>query len=291
MFSMFDEWEEKTFWPSLGSKDGGSDDASQNAALEIAVDVGIRSSKLGQQLSTGLIVSNKVLNEEAVKAAGDAEKRHLEINLPSDMSYKVGDYLAILPTNPLADVKRVMKRFQIPWDAVLRIDKEKSAPTSLPTVPISAHDLFSSYVELSLPATKRDLLTLANAAEGKTKDELTATANDSDKYNEECNKPRVSPLDIMEKYPELNIPLGVFISMLPLMRIRQYSISSSPLWNPQACTLTVSVLNTKSTAGERQHIGVASNFLASLAEGDYVQVSARKSHGGFTLPLDVQKVG
>lgn len=31
--------------------------------MDVAVDVGIRSSELGQQLSTGLVVSNKFLNE------------------------------------------------------------------------------------------------------------------------------------------------------------------------------------------------------------------------------------
>jgi cytochrome P450/NADPH-cytochrome P450 reductase len=76
-------------------------------------------------LDLGTVLGNRVLT-----AAGHAEKRHIEFELPKDMSYQAGDYLAMwvcqaymiqhranellsLPTNPDASVQRVLARFGI----------------------------------------------------------------------------------------------------------------------------------------------------------------------------------
>ena len=98
---------------------------------------------------------------------------------------------------------------------------------------------------------------------------------------------RLSVLDILVSNPSLKISLGSFIHMLPAMRVRQYSISSSPLWNPSHCTLTVSVVSAPALAGTGDDFrGVASNFLAGLAPGDRVQVAVRPSAAAFALPAD-----
>lgn len=47
-------------------------------------------------------------------------------------------------------------------------------------------------------------------------------------------------LDILEAHQDIKLSLTVFLQMLPAMRVRQYSISSSPLWSPQHVTLTIS---------------------------------------------------
>lgn len=70
------------------------------------------------------------------------------------------------------------------------------------------------------------------------------------------------------------------------MRIRQYSISSSPLYAPDACTLTFAVLDQEAISGIGRHVGVASNYLAHLEADDFIQVSVRASGRPFHLPLD-----
>lgn len=78
--------------------------------------------------------------------------------------------------------------------------------------------------------------------------------------------------------------------MLPPMRIRQYSISSTPLADPTIATLTWSVLDTPSkAAGSKRFLGVASNYLSSVEEGDRVYVAVKPSHGNFHPPNDVEK--
>jgi len=95
------------------------------------------------------VVSNQVLTAE-----GEPEKRHIVLELPSGMTYKTGDYLAVLPINNQKNIRRVLKWAHLPWDAVLTI--KTGANTTLPTgYPISAIDVLGAYVELSQPATRK----------------------------------------------------------------------------------------------------------------------------------------
>lgn len=75
--------------------------------------------------------------------------------------------------------------------------------------------------------------------------------------------------------------------MLPQLRLRQYSISSSPLAGANICTLTCRVLDEESLQGGKRYLGVASNFLSRLRPGDHVHVNVKPSHHSFHLPLDI----
>ena len=76
--------------------------------------------------------------------------------------------------------------------------------------------------------------------------------------------------------------------MLPQLRLRQYSISSSPLAEEGSCTLTWGVIDEESFQGDgKRFLGVASNYLSNLQEGDHVHVNVKQSHQSFHLPLDV----
>jgi len=78
--------------------------------------------------------------------------------------------------------------------------------------------------------------------------------------------------------------------MLPPMRIRQYSISSSPLSDPTTASITWSVLDTPSkAAGAKRFLGVASNYLSAVEEGDRIHVAVKPSHGHFHPPADIEK--
>ncbi|KAK5007552.1 hypothetical protein LTR28_005140 [Elasticomyces elasticus] len=218
---------------------------TESAYTEQGLDVTVsspRKSTLRQDVSEARVVATQTLTAPDVPP-----KRHIEIELPSDMTYTAGDYLAILPLNPAESVLRVMRRFGLAWDSMLTISAQNG--TTLPTeIPISAFNLFGAYVELSQPTTKRGITTLADACkDGATKSELTKLAGDT--FADEISKKRVSLLDLLDRYPDIELPLGSFIASLPPMRVRQYSISCSPLWNPKHVTLTYAVLNQPSLSG------------------------------------------
>ena len=74
------------------------------------------------ELALGTVVANRELVDMAA-ARRPASKRHVEIALPEGMSYRAGDYLAVLPLNPAAVVDRALTRFDLAYDAqvVVRI--------------------------------------------------------------------------------------------------------------------------------------------------------------------------
>lgn len=77
------------------------------------------------------------------------------------------------------------------------------------------------------------------------------------------------------------------------MRIRQYSISSSPLHEPQSCTLTYALVDAPAppiSKPEHHYFGVATTYLASLVPGDKLLVSVRPSHTAFHPPLDIANI-
>jgi cytochrome P450/NADPH-cytochrome P450 reductase len=233
MFSDFEAWEDDSLWPALQNKYGAEDSADaadDGLSVEITVP---RKTTLRQDVEEAIVLSTKTLCE-----AGSV-KKHIEIQLPTGMNYRAGDYLAVLPFNPKSTVSRVFKRFQLSWDAMLEIHSDR--PTSLPTeAPVSAADILGAYVELSQPATKRvsqclvftanqpghfangnqNILTLAEATQDKsTVEQLQKLAGDD--YQDAISSKRVSILDLLEKFSSISLPFGAFLAMLPPMRVRQ----------------------------------------------------------------------
>lgn len=109
-------------------------------------------------------------------------------------------------------------------------------------------------------------------------------------YSEGIQEKRASLLDLLERFPEIPITLGTFLTLLPSLRLRTYSISSSPSWESNHATLTLSVLEGPSTSpGSDRFLGVASNYLAGLTPGDLIHVATRSVKDIFQLPTDLSK--
>lgn len=286
MFTKFESWEDEVFWPAMKEKYGIEADGQDADGLQGGLSVEIstpRSSTLRQDVKEAVVTAAHDLTSPEAPT-----KKHIEIQLPSDMSYSAGDYLAILPINPKQTVHRALRRFQLPWDAHVTISSHSQ--TTLPTgSSVAASDVLGAYVELAQPATKRSVVALS----GATKDEETKAALQrlgGEDYLTEVNAKRLSVLDLLEKHPSIELPFATFLSLLPPMRVRQYSISSSPLWNPNNLTLTYAVLDAPALSGTGQrYVGVATSYLASLEAGDKLHVAIRPSHASFHLPVDSEK--
>ncbi|KAG2413724.1 hypothetical protein HFD88_002913 [Aspergillus terreus] len=293
MFTDFDSWGESVFWPSVMSKFGVqvNGTAKEASGLEIQIRPGMRASALGLRLQEGQVLENRLLTAPSVP-----EKRMLRFKLPPDMTYQCGDYLAILPVNPPNVVRWAIRRFNLSWDSTLTVWKPTDASGSIAVpleTPISALELFSTYVELSQPASKWDLKYLADAAHGDTsvQNELRSLASDATRFVDEIVQQRVSPLDILLRHPVIDLPLNTFLTMLPPMRVRQYSISSSPLVDPSECSIKFSVLKSPSPSTSSRDSGfegVASTYLAGLQPGEKAYMTVRPSTFGFKPPLDLQ---
>lgn len=100
---------------------------------------------------------------------------------------------------------------------------------------------------------------------------------------------RPSVLHLLLMFPSATLSFAEYVSMLPPLHARRYSISSSPLSDPRSCTLTYGVTNFGPEAGRSEFrvYGAASNYLANLKVNDKVLVSLRPSNTHFRLPADL----
>ncbi|KGO57871.1 Oxidoreductase FAD/NAD(P)-binding [Penicillium expansum] len=287
IFSDFDSWTESSLWQRIAETFGSTQiEPIPTSALHVKVSTKMRATILGHKMEEGIVLESERLTHPDAPA-----KRHVKFRLPEDMTYQPGDYLAVLPMNPPSVVQKALRRFNLPSDAILEIQKPDGL-TSFPPipldVPVSAVEILSAFVELSQPACNRDIKLFVEAAvsDEQTQQELRALA-----ASEELQVRRSSPLDLLIKYPAIDISIGDYITMLPPMRVRQYSISSSPLLDPSECTISFSVIDTplaidKDLPSEGRYLGVASNYLSNLNAGDKAHIAVRTSQNGFKPPKD-----
>ena len=93
-------------------------------------------------------------------------------------------------------------------------------------------------------------------------------------------------LDLLERYPACRLPFPVFLDLLPALAPRYYSISSSPLLNPQSCSVTEGVLHAPARCGVGDFDGVCSTYLQGLEPGSTIFVFARQPTIPFRPPAD-----
>ncbi|KAJ7508252.1 fatty acid hydroxylase [Mycena galericulata] len=279
-FQSFDEWEAR-LWATL------SKEYSTSRSEALAQTLEVNMADAGKERATALRQADALLGrvaENRVLTKDGPVKRHIEFELPEGVSARAGDYVSILPQNPIRDVHRVLARFSLSNEQEVTLSSV--GPTSLPVGrPVKLSEVLSGYVELSQPATSRDLDILTKVATEETTRSYLSELKAS--YNEAVLAKRLSVFEILENHPDISLSIGAFLQMMPSMRVRQYSISSSPLWNPSHITVTVSVLDAPSLAGKtttQPFLGVGSNYLASLISGDRVQMAIRPSAAAFHPP-------
>ncbi|TVY56947.1 Bifunctional cytochrome P450/NADPH--P450 reductase [Lachnellula cervina] len=286
VFGDFEDWEEEVLWPKLTLDETDISQLSVPvSAIAAEISTNARASTLRHDLVVGTVNETRILTAE-----GESVKQHMEIQLPSDSNYECGDYLAILPLNSEKNVKRTMTRFGLPWDAIITIKGNGSGPSAIPNnTPLSIYDVLKSYVELSQPATKGSLKICAQFAESvDEKLDLEKIALNTDLFKDEIINKRVSVIDILYNHPSISLPFQTFLFLLPPLRVRQYSISSSPLQKPDTCTITYGSIHQPAFGDSSQIFdGVTSTYLSSLVKGDRVQCSLRTtSKNTFRIPAD-----
>ncbi|KAK8116412.1 uncharacterized protein PG998_004693 [Apiospora kogelbergensis] len=177
------------------------DNAPVKPTIEMDVSKADRAAHLQQNVQWATVTSAKALTSE-----GTSEKRQIEIELPEGVSYSSGDYLTVLPLNPEDTVRRVVKRFGLPWDGIITINK--SGSTTLPTgKSVSIFDLLRGYVEIGQPVTRKDLeLIAASTQDAADKAQILSLAADEVAFKEKLAGPRTTILDLLEQYPTSTMP-------------------------------------------------------------------------------------
>ena len=240
------------------------------------------------------VMVNRELQSRDAIFPSDRSTRHIELALPSGVTYQTGDHLGILPRNRSALVQRVLNRFRLDGRAQVILRRDESRSTHLPVdVPIRLGELLAAHVELQDAATRDQIATLAELTScPPEKARLLAQSGTSDqtedKYKEEILAKRVTLLDLLEQFPACELSFDEFLCMLPPLRPRYYSISSSPLISDRIASITVAVVSAPARSGRGVYEGVASNYLAEMPIRGTVQGFIRGPGTPFRPPGDAR---
>ncbi|MEC1622938.1 bifunctional cytochrome P450/NADPH--P450 reductase CypB [Bacillus mojavensis] len=226
-------------------------------------------------------------NRELQLASCLRSTRHLELQLPDSKTYNEGDHIGILPKNSQELVQRVLNRFDLQPHAVIKMNGSPHMAHLPLDRPIRVTELLSSYVELQDSASRLQLRELASYTVCPPhKKELELLVSSDEMYKEQVLTKRVTMLELLEDYPACEMPFERFLELLPSLKPRYYSISSSPKVKANKVSMTVGVVKATAWSGRGEYKGVASNYLAGLRQGDTIACFIRTPQSGFQLPDD-----
>ena len=238
------------------------------------------------------VLVNSELQNKAGAHPSDRSTRHVEVQLPANVSYRVGDHLSVVPRNDPALVDAVARRFGfLPADQI-RLKVAEGRRAQLPVGDaVSVGQLLTDFVELQQVATRKHIQIMSEHTRCPvTRPKLLAFVGDDD-TSSECYRAvvlgkRKSVFDLLEEFPACELPFHAYLEMLSLLAPRYYSISSSPSTDPARCSVTVAVVDAPASSGHGVFKGVCSNYLAGRRGGDTVHATIRETKAGFRLPDD-----
>src|SRR3954454_18306820 len=211
----------------------------------------------------GRVRANRELLAVGPGGLPERSTRHLEIALPDDISYRAGDHLGVLPRNGVDLIRRVMARFGLDAGQYLTIIPISGSHTHLPIdEPAPLLGVLGSCVELQDVAGRDDIATLADHTGDPA--QQAALRDLVENYAEQVLATNRSLLDLVEAFPACDVPFAVYLDMLPPLRPRYYSISSSPMAGGDVCSITVGVVRGPARSGTGTFTGVGSGHLAVL---------------------------
>jgi cytochrome P450 / NADPH-cytochrome P450 reductase len=246
---------------------------------------------LGGAAPMKVLVNSELQNKSGANAS-ERSTRHIEVQLPSGISYRVGDHLSVVPRNDPALVDSVARRFGfLPADQI-RLQVAEGRRAQLPVGDtVSVGRLLSEFVELQQVATRKQIQIMSeNTRCPVTKPKLLAYVGDdaaaTELYRSEILGKRKSVFDLLEEHPACELPFHAYLEMLSLLAPRYYSISSSPSGDPSRCSVTVAVVASAASSGRGVYKGICSNYLAGRRAGETIHATIRETKAGFRLPDD-----
>lgn len=205
-------------------------------------------------------------------------KRFLRLRLPEGMTYRSGDRLLVRPTNPASLVDRIERLLGLDPDRMIQLTAPVSRALPLPVdQPMSVRVLLTHFVELGQPATSSQIRALAA---------LTPCPPERIGLEHLPEGSTATLPDLLERFASCRPTLPELLDVLNPMRMRYYSISSSPAQAPDSVDLMVAASPTPHRGGEGTWLGAGAAYLAGLGTGDVVDGRVTPCPEAFRLPTD-----
>ncbi|KAH9691139.1 NADPH-dependent diflavin oxidoreductase 1 [Citrus sinensis] len=205
--------------------------------------------KLSNYNNKAVCFLKMIKNQPLTKSGSGKDVHHFEFEFVSAaIEYEVGDVLEVLPSQDPAAVDTFIQRCNLDPDALITV---------------------MSY--FATAEHEKERLQYFASPEGR---------DDLYKYNQ---KERRTVLEVLEDFPSVQMPFDWLVQLVPPLKTRAFSISSSPLAHPNQVHLTVSVVSW-TTPYKRKRTGLCSAWLAGLDPQQGIYIPAWFQKGSLPRP-------
>ncbi len=201
------------------------------------------------------LLTRVTLNNRLGSSGSSKDVRQFGFAIDGDFDYRAGDALGVRPVNSTEAVTRWLEATRLNGDTAVELDG----------VATSLRDACTRHLEIV--NVTPGLLRFVNERAGDR--ELGTLLRQGNTVNLQRWLWGKQAIDVLAEYP-VTAPVDDWLTMLPRLQPRQYSISSSPLEHPGEVHLTVSAVRYE-YQGQPRH-GVCSTFLADRSESADVPV-------------------
>eukprot|EP00735_Rhodelphis_limneticus_P001152 TRINITY_DN1171_c0_g1::TRINITY_DN1171_c0_g1_i1::g.17301::m.17301 TRINITY_DN1171_c0_g1::TRINITY_DN1171_c0_g1_i1::g.17301 ORF type:complete len:699 (+),score=115.51,sp/Q9SB48/NCPR1_ARATH/35.73/3e-122,FAD_binding_1/PF00667.15/4.9e-60,Flavodoxin_1/PF00258.20/2.2e-27,Flavodoxin_1/PF00258.20/2.5e+03,NAD_binding_1/PF00175.16/2.4e+03,NAD_binding_1/PF00175.16/7e-16,Flavodoxin_5/PF12724.2/0.23 TRINITY_DN1171_c0_g1_i1:68-2164(+) len=257
-------------------------------------------------LRPGLSLATVAVNKELHTAQSDRSCVHMELDITGrSLRYVAGDHVGIYPHARPEHVATLARLLHVEdkLDAVFEFprseagaeqgtgeseDQRESSVAEAMSVfartPFTLREAFTTLIDVQSSPSQSFLLALAESCSNeqeKVRLYQMASREGKQLYKDEILNRHVSILHILELFPSASLNLGQFLELAPRMKVRYYSISSSPRVHPNSIHVTCAIVREPHPNGGIYE-GLCSTWLQRMPVGAKCAVYIRKST--FHLP-------
>jgi len=210
---------------------------------------------------------------------------HVDFDLGKlNIRYRTADNLNVIAPNDTEEVLEIIERLGLqPEDLfeLKRVDVHDITPLPLPSC-ISVKNAFRWQLDIHAPPRKRFLREILSfcSDEGEKK-ELEELGDTMDDRKGEF----WTLLKVLNKFPSLDPPLEALCELLPKLRPRAYTISSSNRVDPRTVSIAIK-LDFHEAEDNTTFEGVASKYISKFVPGEDCRVFVTPS--SFRLPRNME---
>nr|XP_029121099.1 NADPH-dependent diflavin oxidoreductase 1 isoform X3 [Elaeis guineensis] len=205
------------------------------------------------------------------------------------MDYQVGDVVEILPSQDPIAVDAFIQHCNLDQDCYITVQPRDNEKQSIDSHvkslmhPVKLKDFVALTMDVASASPRRYFFEVmsfyATAEHEKERLQYFASPEGRDDLYQYNQKERRTVLEVLEDFPSVQMPFEWLVQMVPPLKTRAFSISSSPSAHPNQVHLTVSIVSWITPFKRKRH-GLCSSWLAGLdpfeSKGVYIPAWIRR---------------
>jgi cytochrome P450/NADPH-cytochrome P450 reductase len=242
------------------------------------------------------VEARTLVSRELQTAESPKRTRHLELRLPDGVTYTAGDHLGVCPKNDEDRVERLAEHLGAELDGLFMVPKPLNVRSVPKGVVLQVRNVLTNLVDITAKPTVQQVeLLIAKAGDADERSKLEEI-RDVLEAPEGPHSPLRAAIDaggydvllLLDAFPSCKLNIFEFLQVVPPLRPRYYSPSSSPREHDDVVHLTVGRETASVPGMDTTFSGMSAHYAHTLRERDRMNVFL-ESADGFHLQEDVTK--